>query len=43
MVAELYGLEPHVRFAEVSTVVDNRVGIAWRWEYGGNADFRRSG
>ena len=28
MVAEIYGLEPHVRFAEVSAVVDNRVGVA---------------
>jgi heme-degrading monooxygenase HmoA len=28
MVADLYGVEPHVRFAEVSAVVDNRVGVA---------------
>ena len=27
-IIELYGVEPHVRFAEVSAVVDNRVGVA---------------
>jgi hypothetical protein len=28
MVAELYGVEPKVRFTEVSALVDNRIGVA---------------
>jgi hypothetical protein len=27
-VIELYGAEPHVQFAEVSALIDNRVGVA---------------
>ncbi len=27
-VIELYGVEPQVRFAEVSALIDNRVGVA---------------
>jgi hypothetical protein len=27
-VVELYGVEPNVRFAEVSALIDNRVGVA---------------
>lgn len=27
-VIELYGVEPHVQFAEVSALIDNRVGVA---------------
>jgi hypothetical protein len=27
-VIELYGVEPHVQFAEVSALIDNQVGIA---------------
>ena len=27
-IVELYGAEPQVRFAEVSAVIDNRVGVA---------------
>jgi hypothetical protein len=27
-IIELYGVEPQVRFAEVSALVDNRVGVA---------------
>lgn len=28
LVVELYGVEPHVQFAEVSALIDNRVGVA---------------
>ncbi len=28
LVVELYGVEPQVQFAEVSALVDNRVGVA---------------
>jgi heme-degrading monooxygenase HmoA len=27
-VIELYGVEPHVQFAEVSALIDNKVGVA---------------
>lgn len=27
-VIELYGVEPHVEFAEVSALIDNRIGVA---------------
>jgi heme-degrading monooxygenase HmoA len=27
-VIELYGVEPHVQFAEVSALIENRVGVA---------------
>jgi hypothetical protein len=27
-VIELYGVEPQVQFAEVSALIDNRVGVA---------------
>jgi hypothetical protein len=27
-VVELYGVEPHVQFAEVSALIDNQVGVA---------------
>jgi heme-degrading monooxygenase HmoA len=28
LVVELYGVEPHVQFAEVSALIDNKVGVA---------------
>ena len=28
LVVDLYGLEPHVQFAEVSALIDNKVGVA---------------